>query len=76
MKAEKEQAKSSDIAFSPINSNNDGVATEVGQVNHAEDGDKKAIVAYTYTILNETEILIPRNTIKKLTFFATFRASF
>jgi hypothetical protein len=54
MKAEKEQAKSSDIAFSPIASNNDGVATEVGQVNHAEDGDKKAIVAYTYTIINET----------------------
>jgi len=77
MKPEKDQAKSSDIAFNPIASEHEGVATEQGQVNHAEEGDKKATVAYTYTTLNETEpLLIPRNSVKKFTFFATFRASF
>jgi len=75
-KPEKDQIKTKDIKFESVASDLEGVATEEGLVNHAEEGDVRAKVAYSYTTHSAKDIYVPHNSVARFNFLATFRASF
>ena len=75
-KQDKDQAASKDIDFQFVGSNWQGVGSVAGMVNHAEQGDKTAKVAYSYTTISDDDIVVPNNTVIRFNFLATFRASF